>query len=88
VVNLGVFTFSPLFSGVGQSLKPPCPFIFFNLNGGVMSMYRVVDRAGNETVVEVSEYNRGQVLEKACRQLYGNSTIELMIGHFRITPVK
>ncbi len=52
-----------------------------------MSMFKVVDSKGNETVVEVSEYNRGRVLEKACKQLYGNSTIELMIGHFRITPL-
>lgn len=50
-------------------------------------MYKVVDSKGNETVVEVPEYNRGKVLEKACKQLYGNSTIELMIGHFRITPL-
>ena len=50
-------------------------------------MYKVVDPKGNETVVEVPEYNRGKVLEKACKQLYGNSTIELMIGHFRITPL-
>jgi len=52
-----------------------------------MSMYKVVDSRGNETVVEVPVYHRGQVLEKACKQLYGNSRIELMIGHFRITPI-
>jgi hypothetical protein len=50
-------------------------------------MFKVVDSQGNETVVEMSEYNRGRVLDKACKQLYGKSTIELMIGHFRITPL-
>jgi hypothetical protein len=34
-------------------------------------MYKVVDSRGNETVVEVPQYHRGQVLEKACKQLYG-----------------
>lgn len=52
-----------------------------------MSMYKVVDSKGNETIVEISEYNRGKVLDKACKQMYGSSTIELMIGHFRITPL-
>ncbi len=52
-----------------------------------MSMYKVVDSKGREVVVEVDHYNRGLVLEKACKELYGNATIELMIGHFRITPL-
>ena len=52
-----------------------------------MSMYKVVDPKGREVIVKTDSYNRGLVLEQACKELYGNATIELMIGHFRITPL-
>ena len=60
---------------------------FLTINGGRMSMYKVVDPKGNEAIVEVEQYHRGKVLELACEKMYGTATIDKMIGHFRITPL-
>jgi len=53
-----------------------------------MSMYKVVDVYGQETVVEVPEYNRGDVLRKACTQMYGDWNIDMLLQHYRITPIR
>lgn len=51
-------------------------------------MYKVVDRSGNEVVVQVNEYNRGDVLRQACTQLYGNWNVDMLLEHYRITPMR
>ena len=71
-----------------SALKLPMPHLFFNLNGGLMSMYKVVDVYGKEAVVQVDEYNRGDVLRKACTEMYGNWNVDMMLHHYRITPVR
>lgn len=53
-----------------------------------MSMYKVVDVYGQEAVVEVPEYNRGAVLRKACTQMYGNWNVDMLLQHYRITPIR
>lgn len=51
-------------------------------------LFKVVESSGLETVVDVTEYNRGEVLEKAFKQMYGESKCNSLIGSFRITPIK
>ena len=51
-------------------------------------MYKVVDVYGKEAVVQVDQYNRGDVLRKACTEMYGNWNVDMMLQHFRITPVR
>ena len=51
-------------------------------------MYKVVDRAGNEVVVETVEYNRGDVLRQACTKMYGNWNVDMLLKDYRITPIK
>ena len=51
-------------------------------------MYKVVDVYGREAVVQVDEYNRGDVLRKACTEMYGNWDIDMLLQHYRITPVR
>jgi len=53
-----------------------------------MSMYKVVDVYGKETVVQVDEYNRGDVLRKACTKMYGNWNVDMLLMHYRITPIR
>lgn len=53
-----------------------------------MSMYKVVDVYGKETVVQVDEYNRGDVLRKACTEMYGNWNVDMLLMHYRITPIR
>jgi hypothetical protein len=53
-----------------------------------MSMYKVVDVYGKEAIVTVSQYNRGRVIQKACEQMYGKWDIDMMLHHYRITPIR
>lgn len=51
-------------------------------------MYKVIDSYGKEAVVQVSEYNRGKVIQKFCEQAYGKWDVDMLLMHYRITPIR